>query len=170
MLNNTFLNYILLKLPKKKKKKLQEIKFSNSSYKIRRLVISDLTKHELVFYFIIIDKSKIYKESILKNKYDYFYNFGFRFLLEKIVKDFNNNERFTFIFDGRRKGIKEYINKLIENKDIPKINYEIKEIDSKSEEAICSIDFPVGVIFQKYEQNNFEFFELIKPKNILKTI
>lgn len=94
----------------------------------------------------------------------YFYNYGFKLLLEKIIKYFNNNERFSFVFDSRRKGIKEYINKLIKNKDIPKINYGIKEIDSKSEMVICSIDFPVGVIFQKYEHNNSELYELLKPK------
>lgn len=76
-------------------------------------MINNLIKHELGYYFIIIDKSKIYGDSKLENKYDYFYNYGFKLLLEKIIKDFNNNERFSFVFDGRRKRIKEYINKLI---------------------------------------------------------
>ncbi|HON84234.1 MAG TPA: DUF3800 domain-containing protein [Caldisericia bacterium] len=152
------------KLGKNKKKKLQEIKFSNSSHKVKKLVINNLIKHELGYYFIVIDKSKIYENSKLKNKYDYFYNYGFKLLLEKIIKDFNNNERFSFVFDGRRKGVKEYISKLIKNNEIPEIKYEIKEIDSKSEIAICIIDFPVGVIFQKYEHNNFELYELLKPK------
>jgi len=56
------------KLGKNKKKKLQEIKFSNSSHKVKKLVINNLIKHELGYYFIIIDKSKIYEDSKLKNK------------------------------------------------------------------------------------------------------
>lgn len=158
------------KLPKKEKKKLVEIKATNSNYKIKKFVINKLIEYDLNFYFNIIDKSKIYKNSKLKKNYGYFYNYSFRFLLEKLIKDFGNNENFTFIFDGRKKGIKKYIDKLIQNKDIPEINYEIKGIDSKSETAICSIDFPVWIIFKKYENNNLELYESIKYKIKLEKI
>lgn len=153
------------KIHKKAIIKTHEIKASNSSDKIKNFVFNKLVNYNIRLYFLIIDKAKISNNSALKRKPDIFlYNYGFRFLLEKIIEDFGLEERYIFKFDGKRRGIKEYINRLIENDNLPKIKYKIEEIDSISETSICSIDFPVWAIKRKYEDNDLKYYEIIKSK------
>ena len=160
---------------RKKKRDIPEIKASNSSERIKKYVLLRLSKLPINIYVTVIDKTKIYKGTKLREKPStYMYNYGLRFILERLFLNYKTEE-ISLILDGRANkmyelDIEAYIKHLMNDGRLTTREFKIKEIDSRTDPALSCADFPAWAIKAKYEDKNLYFYNIIKRKIVFEKL
>lgn len=145
---------------KKKLRRSPEIKWNNSSDKIRFKILTKASEKNIEIFSVILDKSKVY--DYLKDKKHKLYNYLCNLILNECVLD----EKIIYLFVDRSKtkrslrdDFDEYIRFKLKNLDC---NIKIKHEDSKNNGGLQVLDFICGAIFNKYEFKNKEYYDIIK--------
>lgn len=156
---------------KKKYKKVSELYAYHADEITRKRLLKFLSETEdLKILSIILNKKKVYTD--LQNQKSYLYNYTANILLDRlhnkhILKD---GDKILICIDQRETNKflkKNFENYLSENLN-GKINnqFEIKIKASETEKCLQAVDFISWAIFRKYEQNDYEYYEIIKEKII----
>ena len=140
--------------PGKKIKKTPELKFSNSSRRIREQYLFMASQMDIGIYSLIIEKKKSeyhimtsYKKALI-------------FLLEHTVKD---KDTVVFIDKSMTKN-----QQVLLDKTIPRIK--LVHEDSAENKALQVADFICGAFGHKYNKKNNHFSEIVKNKILLEKI
>ncbi|MBS3092188.1 DUF3800 domain-containing protein [Candidatus Pacearchaeota archaeon] len=146
---------------KKKLKQATEIKWNNSSEEIKQRIFQRLEKINFEVFTIILDKSKVY--DYLKEKKHKLYNY----LSKLIIAECSIDGKFELIVDrskGKRSLRDDFNNYIRENLKEECQNLSITHEDSKSSGSLQVLDFISGAIFNKYEFNNLDYYNMIRNK------
>jgi len=149
---------------KKKYKDKPEMKFSNTSPRIRKQILKLAVKENITVFSIIIDKRKT-KQHLQKDR-TLLYSFLIKSLFEQTFKQLKKEKLIISIdrmlSQSSQEVFKTYI--LTQHEDllyrIPKI--EITHDNSTGNKGLQIVDFIIGAIAQKYESGNLEYYNLIK--------
>jgi len=151
---------------KKKYKKKDEFKFSNTNDVIRKAILKEILKLDVSIYSLTVNKKRVVES--LKNKPDILNNYIMKELLnECLIGDLRKPIHIyidRYLSKNRQEELVDYITWTYAErlKKSPKV--EFKHVDSKENKAIQAVDFIAGAIQQKYENNNIEYFNLVKDK------
>ena len=119
---------------------------------------------------VVLNKQKVYTD--LQNQKKYLYNYTANILLDRLhnkVKPKVRDEIKLFI-DQRdtnkflRENLEKYLSENLQKRGTD--NYNIKTKPSHTEKCLQAVDFVSWAIFRKYEQGDYEYYELIKDKII----
>lgn len=154
---------------RKNHKKINELHAAKEKSAVRKQILRMLNEvDDLKILTIILNKQKVYVD--LQNQKNYLYNFTANILLDRLhKKDFLNlSETLDLCVDRKdtKKKLREefirYLTQSINKKHGGGFN--IKLIASHENKSLQAVDFISWAIFQKYERNNYEYYELIKNK------
>lgn len=152
---------------KKKLKETSEIKFTNSSEEIRKLILTEILKLNVEIYSIIIDKNKINK--IFRDNLMNLYNYLLKELLESIFTNINKNYKLKIVLDRcmnsfQRKTLQNYIESefLILFRELSKV--ELLHENSINYSGLQLADFTSGAIAYKYNKKSLIYVNCIKEK------
>lgn len=151
---------------KKKYKKKDEFKFSNTNDVIRKAILKEISKLDVSIYSLTVNKKRVVDS--LKNKPDILNNYIMKELLnECLLGDLRKPIHIyidRYLSKHRQEELVEYITWTYAErlKKSPKV--EFKHVDSKENKAIQAVDFIAGAIQQKCENNNIEYFNLVQDK------
>lgn len=150
---------------KVKEKKKIEIKFHDSLEMHRVYFLEKLNLENIKIYSLTLNKERVY--SNLREFKDNLNKFLTKNLLHKIP--FYSNEALTLVVDKflSSGGIELYDSYILHN--LPKNVVEMKILHLNSSVCPClqATDFIVGAIFQKYENGNLKYFDIIKEKILI---
>jgi len=154
---------------RKKHKRLGELHASHEQYITRKKVLSLIAEiKDLKILCVVLNKKKVYVD--LQNQKNYLYNYAANILMDRLHnknllashepiellvdrKDTNKNLRENFV---------QYLTKGMRGRRDGGFKVELKS--SYESRALQAIDFISWAIFRKYEQGDYEFYELIKSK------
>ena len=154
---------------KKKHKKLGELHSYHADKVTRTRMLQKLNElKELKILTVLLNKEKVYVD--LQNQKNYLYNYTANILLDRLHTS-------GVLTEG------ESIDLYIDRKDTKKslrenfLNYLTKSMSSKrgggfsvtlhtshENKSLQAVDFISWAIFRKYEQGDFQYYELIKSK------
>jgi len=146
---------------RKELKKSNEIKWNNSSEKIKKRIFKRIEKIDFEVFTIILDKSKVY--DYLKSKKHKLYNY----LSNLIITECTIDGKFELIVDrskNKRSLRDDFDNYIRNNLRRECSNLLIQHTDSKSNGGLQVLDFISGAIFNKYEFKNLEYYNRIKDR------
>lgn len=157
------------KILKKKLKNTSEIKFSNSTDQIRKKVLKKVIKLDLDIFSIVIKKELTNDK--LKNNLPILYNYLIKILLEKCLKEINNDKLIICLdrcmSQKQRDNFEEYIKtqffQLFERLPDVKITHEY----SHNNQGLLVTDFICGSFGYKYNQKDNKYTEMITKKIII---
>lgn len=156
---------------KKKYKKVAELHAYHSQPITKKRILRGLAEvDDLAILTLVLNKKKVFVD--FKNQKAYLYNFLANTLLSflKEKKYLSEESVFEICIDQRetKKFLREnFINYLTENLEYgPSKSFKVKIKPSHTEKCLQAIDFISWAIFRKYEQNDYEYYEIIKDKII----
>ena len=165
-ISNT-LKRIKSNLKKKEAKKKYELKFYDSSDRVRILVLQSLKRKDIEISYFLLRKKKIIEDShrlyivwsdnLIKNS-----------LLDKcplsveIILDKRLPTKYEGLFENQ---LKNSIKNLFNHQVSIKVNHK----NSKEDNCLQAADFVSGAVFYNYEHNNSSFYNIIKQhiKNVV---
>ena len=136
----------------------------------KRLLHRLAVVNDLQILCIVLNKKKVYED--LQNQKNYLYNYTANILLNRLHHKsiLSNQEKIRIIIDQRetnkflKKNFEDYLtNNLIK---LGNNGFEIRIRPSHAEKCLQAVDFVSWAIFRKYEQNDYEYYEIIKNKII----
>jgi len=158
------------KLPKKYKK-IDELKWHNSSKTIKRRIIECISNTENDVAYAVLRKYQVKKE--LRDKPQIIYNYLCGSLLSKIIMSYKIKGTVDVIVDKslhglRRENFDQYITWRTLMAD-HEGNLRIKppniiHRDSKQDFCIQAVDFIAGAIHYRYRENDNFYYKLIEPR------
>lgn len=144
--------------------KISELKFYNSNDEIRKRVLNGLARKDFSISALIVEKESIHDH--LRNKKNIYYGYISQILLSTIAC--NDASCIDLIIDrSMPKKQRGEFNTYVKYKLEPKFkDLEIRpqHLDSKSSYGLQAVDFIAGAIFQKFENSNPAYFNIIKDK------
>lgn len=156
---------------KKKHKKIKELHAYHADNITRKRVLRYLSEVEdLKVLSIILNKKKVYTD--LRSQKIYLYNYTANILLDRMYnkKILNDGETVYIYIDQRetnkflKKNFEDYLkNNLVEKANN---NFDILIRPSHTEKCLQAVDFISWTLFRKYEQGDYEYYEIIKDKII----
>jgi hypothetical protein len=157
-------------LKKKYNRKFSELHAYHCDDITRTKVLSLLAQEDIMVVTTVLNKNKVYVD--LQNQKNYLYNFAANIILDRLIKSkkIDNNMQLSLVVDRKdtKKHLKDnfvsYITKAM--KERRSGNFEMSLAASHDEKGLQAVDFISWAIFRKYEQEDFEFYELIKNKII----
>lgn len=153
----------------KKYKRVTELHAYHAQPSVRKKLLSDMAQlDDLKILCVILNKKKVYVD--LQNQKNYLYNYTANILLDRLHKKkiIDIDEPIELYIDQKdtNKFIKEnfevYLKTNLNKKRNGRINIQIKP--SHTEKCLQAVDFLSWAIFRKYEQNDYEYYEIIKNK------
>jgi len=155
---------------KKKYKNVMELHAYHAQPITRKRILRDLSAlDELAIWIVALNKKKVFIDA--KRQKEYLYNFLANTLLGflKNKKRFDQNSIFEVCVD--QKDTKKFLwNNFIKYLDegLRKDGgvFEVKIKPSHTEKCLQAADFVSWAVFRKYEQNDYEYYEIIKDKII----
>lgn len=154
---------------KKKYKKVSELHAYHSDYLTKKRILRFLSEvDDLQIHCIILNKKKVYVD--LQNQKNHLYNYTANILLDRLHKkqNFKNKDKVLIYIDQRetnkflKKNFENYLTKSLVKKGNSK--FEIKIKPSHTEKCLQAVDFISWAMFRKYEQGDYEYYEIIKNK------
>jgi len=168
---------ILKRLHRAKKYTGSELKFSNSSYKTRLIVLKKLSKLDWESGIIILEKRKV-KEDLRKN-INILYNFTIvNYVMRNILLQLEPSEPLKLVVDkSLPKSSREAFNDYVKRKanwvwsvelgrapPLSKGQITVSHLSSEMEQCLQLADYVAGAAFQKYERGVQDFYKLIEDK------
>ncbi len=157
----------------KKLKNIPEFKFSQSSHKVRCIVIEELLKKEWEFSAVVLDKTTVYDH--LRDHKQIIHNYITGFIVEVLPL---NHDKLILMVDKsfRRDAINEFngylrkkVNWITWERGIDPPALDIRHDRSENHAGLQAADFVAGSLFSKYERGNDFYYKLIEPrKKVLK--
>lgn len=155
---------------KKKYKRVNELHAYHSQPLIRKKMLKLLSENrDLKVFCVILNKKKVYVD--LQNQKNYLYNYTANILLDRLhhnKKLVDINEPIELYIDQKdtnkfiRDNFEKYLKQNFTKRGNIKVNIKIKP--SHTEKCLQAVDFISWAIFRKYEQNDYEYYEIIKSK------
>ena len=143
----------------KKQKKKQELKFYNSTDRVRTLVLRTLKRKDIEVSYFAIRKSKeisdsnqlycVWSDNLIKNAL-----LGKKPKFVEINLDKRLTKSYESVFD---KLVQDSIRNVFDHN----IKVEIKHVNSTEDRVLQAVDFISGAIFYNYEHNNSSFYNII---------
>ena len=155
----------------KKYKKIDELKWHNSSKTIKRRTIECVSNTENDVTYAVLRKEQVKKE--LRDKPQIIYNYLCGSLLSKIIASYKIKGTVDVIVDKslhglRRENFDQYITwrtLMANHEGNLRINPpNIIHKDSKQDPCIQAVDFIAGAIHHRYRENDNFYYKLIEPK------
>ncbi len=157
-------------LKKKHKHRFSELHAYHCDDITRIRILKSLAEIDIFIVTTILNKKKVHVD--LQNQKNYLYNFTANIILDRLInkniideksvtslivdkKDTNKNLKNNFI---------DYITKAMNQKQ--KATFKMSLTASHDSKGIQAVDFISWAIFRKYEQGDYEFYEIIKDKII----
>lgn len=162
------LNRIIRKINRTYRKQIgdsNEIKGVRTPNHIKKKIFKKLNNNDYIVYSIIFDKIDRY---LLKHNYsnNQLYDL-IAFRLANMITINHNTDIFIDKSKAKKQEIEEFNKKFIENLNNPKeYKLTIKHANSIHYKGLQIVDLISWSIFQKYENNNDEFNNLIKNKTL----
>jgi len=164
---NAVMKTIKRKLNPKKKAKSQavELKATKTIFSIKEYFYKLIKDMDFSLYSLSLNKRRVY-EDLAKNK-ERVYNYIARLVLDKIP--LSDVDRILLIVD-KSKGAPEinefnkYIRRQLEARLNPKVPLDIYHYLSHENGGLQAVDLFSWGIFQKYERNKTDWFNLFKDK------
>lgn len=156
---------------KKKYKRIGELHAYHSDEVTRKRVLRSLAEVEdLQVSTLILNKRKVYTN--LRLQKNYLYNYTANILLDRLhnKKVLDEKDEVLVFIDQRvtNKFLKENFTNYLENNlgrwEINGLQIKIKP--SHTEKCLQAVDFISWAVFRKYEQSDYEYYEIIKGKII----
>lgn len=160
---------------KKKYKNVKELKAYHSQSITKKRLLSLLARVEnLSVLCILLNKEKIYVD--LRNQKNYLYNYTANVLLDrlyhqsgvkfegKVVICIDQRETNKFL----KQNFKNYLHEHLKQWNHGEFEITIKP--SHTEKCLQAVDFISWAIFRKYEQSDYEYYEIIKNKIIKESV
>ena len=151
---------------RKKKKIHGELHFNEASPITRKEVLEIIAKNEdLKLAGLVVEKIRINPE--LRKVPTKFYNYITGILLQNLVMLSNFNEKLKIVVDKRfNKACREEFNKYIAGYRVRELEVDIEHKESYSAYCLQAVDFVAGALFQKYERDDSQYYDIIKDKFI----
>lgn len=176
VINRQLINAVKLTLrrklnnPKHHKRVVKELKGTGTTIAIKKYFFSKIKNLKFGVYSITLNKKRVY-EKLTKNK-SRVYNYIARRVLEQIPFEKNGGDRVELIID-RSMGKPEieefnsYIRRQLEGRLSPNIPLDIYHKLSHENYGLQAVDLFCWGIFQKYERNNTEWFDIFYKDKII---
>jgi len=154
---------------KKKYKSVNELHAYHADGVTRKRVLQLLAQlPDLQVLCVVLNKEKVYID--LQNQKNYLYNYVANILLDRLhSKDIlPQSEHLEICFDRKdtkknlRTNFTQYLEDALTSKRNGKVAITLEA--SHHEKALQAVDFVSWAIFRKYEQGDYEYYELIKDK------
>jgi len=157
---------------KKLYRKHSEIKFTKSDELIRKKILKSLARKDIEISSLILKKEQVY--GYLRDHRNEIYTYLSGIIIDKIIRR-PRDRKIKIIVDKslpkiKRKEFNEYVKNKIQSSLVHKIDIEIKHEDSNKEKCLQAVDFISGAIYNKYELDNENYYEIIKKKISKETI
>jgi len=156
------------KLPKKYKK-INELKWHNSSRDIKRRIIECISKTENDIVYAILRKNQVKKD--LRGKPQILYNYVCGSLISKIISSYKLKKADIIVdkslYGISRENFDQYITwkTLIMNNKFSEIKHlNINHVDSKQDLCIQAVDFIAGAVYRLYRYGDDFYYKKIKPR------
>lgn len=153
---------------KQRHKKLGELHAYHANAVTRTRILQKLSElDDLKVLCIILNKQKVYVD--LQNQKNYLYNYTANILLDRLHKkgviDDGSIELYIDRKDTKKSLAENFVNYL-ESSMVKRNGKRMKVALHASYEnrSIQAVDFVSWAIFRKYEQNDYEYYDLIKDK------
>lgn len=156
---------------RKKYKRVGELHAYHSKANTKKLLLKKLSGIEdLKILCIILNKKKVYVD--LQNQKNHLYNYTANILLDRLhrKKLINTDEVIDLVIDQKdtnrfiRENFEKYLKDNLTKRSSNRIR--IKICPSHTEKCLQAVDFLSWAIYRKYEQNEVEYYEIIKNKII----
>jgi len=154
---------------KKKHRNVNELHAYHSDEITRKRVLRGISElNDLQVFCIILDKHKVYTD--LQNQKNYLYNYVANILLDRLHESdvLSKDEHLDICFDRKdtKKNLQSNFMQYLEGNIISKRNgkVDISLCASHQKKALQAVDFVSWAIFRKYEQSDYEYYEIIKDK------
>lgn len=157
-------------LKKKHKHKFSELHAYHCDDITRTRVLKSLAETDLSVVTTVLNKKKVHID--LQNQKNYLYNFTANIILERLIntKLINKNQEISLVVDRKdtKKSLRENFISYITNAMFKQghKNFKMSLSTSHDSKGIQAVDFVSWAIFRKYEQGDYEFYEIIKNKII----
>lgn len=155
--------------PKHRKRIAHELKGSNTTLEVKKYFYEKIKEVKFGIYAVTLNKKRVY-EKLTKQK-SRVYNFIARQVLDKIPFEKNNNNRVELILDKSmgKPEIEEfnsYIRRQLEGRLSPDIPIDIYHWLSHETQGLQVVDMFCWGIFQKYERNDTNWFDIYREEKI----
>lgn len=154
---------------KKKFRKVGELHAYHCSPITRKRVLHLLAEaDDLKIFCIVLNKEKVYVD--LQNQKNFLYNYTANILLDRMHAKgiMKGKEKALIVIDQREtnKFLKRNFEKYLSDNLSEKVggDFEISIRPSYSEKCLQAVDFVSWAIFRKYEQGDYEYYQIIKDK------
>jgi regulator of PEP synthase PpsR (kinase-PPPase family) len=143
-------------------KKTYEFHFNSTSNRVREEFCKTVCNSPFIIRAIVMDKSRIYVESMLHKSSSYFYNYTVKMLLKH---NFGSITNAKVTIDGKmNRELKTYLHKELnqETKLIHDVDFE----DSKSNDLIQLADMVAGSISRSYKTDKKDaltYIQILRP-------
>jgi len=154
--------------PKSKRKRLVlELKGTGTTLEIKRYFYKQIKDIKFGLYSITLNKRRVY-DRLVKEK-SKVYNFVARQVLDHIPFEKNDNERVELIIDKSKskpeiEEFNSYIRNQLEGRLNPKTPLDMYHWKSHETPGLQAADMFCWGIFEKYERNRIEWFEIFEDK------
>ena len=147
----------------KQYKKIPELKFYNTTDKIRKSVLGGLYNKDIGLSAIIVNKETIHNH--LRDVKNIYYGYVTQLLLNKTIIQVNelNLTIDKSLPKKKRNEFNDYIKYKLE-KRFKNLTINIEHKNSKESKGLQAVDFVAGACFYKYEHNNSTYYDIIKKK------
>lgn len=152
---------------KKKHRGLGELHASHEKDSTRKRVLKQLNEiDDLKVLCVILNKKKAYVD--LQNQKNYLYNYTANILLERLhskemLKPKESIQLFIDRKDTKKRLRENFIRYLTDSmKKRRDGSFSVKLHSSHENKSLQAVDFISWAIFRKYEQGDYEFYEIIK--------
>lgn len=154
---------------RKKYKKVNELHAYRADAITKKRMLRLLSQiNDLYVNCIVLNKSRVYID--LRKQKNYLYNYTANILLERLHSKniIKKNDEILIYIDQRdtNKFLKQNFEKYLSGNLIKRgnNNFTIQIKPSHTEKCLQAVDFISWAIFRKYEQKDYEFYNIIKDK------
>lgn len=152
--------------------KKNELKYNNSSQRIRELFLKELSKINLFLFSVSVNKSNV-KQNLRENR-PILYNYLLRILLEKVLPNVDKHSLNITIDRSFSKNIRIDMEVYVQTslveffKQLPKVN--ILHESSQNNSGLQIVDFVVGAIHDNLKGNEKSVFIISKKLKVDKML
>lgn len=156
--------------PKNKRKRLvQELKGTGTTFDVKKYFYNQIQDVKFGIYSVTLNKKRLY-DKLARNK-DRVYNYIARQVIDEIPFEKANRTRVELIID-KSKGKPEiedfnnYIKRQLESRIDPSVPFNIHHWKSHENGGLQACDLFCWGIFQKYERNKLEWYNVFADDKI----
>lgn len=156
-----------LNSPKNRKRIVRELKGTGTTQEVKKYFYGKVKGVKFGIYSITLNKKQVY-ERLAKDK-SRVYNYIARKVLDQIPFEKNNSDRVELIIDksmGKPEvaEFNSYIRRQLEGRLSPNIPLDIYHWRSHENFGLQAVDLFCWGIFQKYERNNTQWYDIYADK------